>query len=117
YKLSAVIFSIASIFIFVKILSGASQNQKSQLVKLVFWNPLFVLEIAGAGHNDIIMIFFLLVSIWAWQKQKWLLAGVAIALSMQTKLITIVFFGFACWYLLQRRRYAALLTFTASFAL
>ena len=75
------------------------------------WNPLVLIEVAQNGHNDIVMIFFLLAAVWALQRTlparqhlstslrsaqdagRWiypLLVCVFLALSILTKFITVI---------------------------
>ena len=34
------------------------------------WNPLVLVETAGGGHNDAVMMFFVLLSLWLWEKRR-----------------------------------------------
>ncbi|MDQ5951449.1 MAG: alpha,6-mannosyltransferase, partial [Patescibacteria group bacterium] len=115
YKLTAVLFAIATLFIFVKLIENRSEKDQSQAIKLLFWNPLFVLEIAGSGHNDIAMIFFFMVCLLLYWKKQWLWAGVTLALSVQIKLITAVFLIFVVVDFLRKKEWKAVLEFGAGF--
>jgi alpha-1,6-mannosyltransferase len=80
------------------------------------WNPLVLLEVAQNGHNDIVMIFFLLAAVWALlhsshpersaAKSKdviyLLLVCLFLALSILTKFITIVVVPFFLLALMMR---------------
>ena len=58
------------------------------------WNPLVMLEFGLSGHNDAIMIAFLLVSIWLLLKGMWRWAAVALAAAALVKLMALLFFPF-----------------------
>ena len=34
------------------------------------WNPLVLLETAGGGHNDAVMMFFVLLALWLWESRR-----------------------------------------------
>lgn len=70
------------------------------------WNPLVLLESVQNGHNDIIMVFFLLAALWALTRPanaaappssalvRVALASVLFALSISTKYITVLIIPF-----------------------
>lgn len=51
----------------------------------VAWNPLLLFETAGNAHNDIVMVFFAMASLWALVTRRWLLVFPLLALSVATK--------------------------------
>jgi hypothetical protein len=102
YKLIPVLFSLGTMYI-VYLLLEEQDNFKELGMRLVFWNPLFVLEIAGSGHNDSMMIFFTLLGYYFYRRKLWLLAGVILALAVQVKLIPIVLFFFCLVSLLRKK--------------
>ncbi|GAB4543228.1 MAG: hypothetical protein Kow0063_36160 [Anaerolineae bacterium] len=58
------------------------------------WNPLALLEAAGNGHNDILMVFFLLLAVYlAASDQRWLVVP-ALTLSILTKFVTVMVLPF-----------------------
>ena len=60
---------------------------------LFAWNPLVLIQALGNGHNDIVMLAWLLLAIYLWQRSRnggagsvwWLWVGVALALAVLTK--------------------------------
>lgn len=115
YKLVPAFFALITLFVVLRSTREQGEKAQSQLVRLLFWNPLFVLEILGAGHNDIAMLCFFLLSLFFWQRKKWVRSGFALALAVQIKLIPVVFLGFAVFYLLQKRQWSALLKMSGAF--
>ena len=113
YKLTVAVFSVASIFVLAKILEDKSRQ--AFYLKVVFWNPLFLLETVGSGHNDTILLFFILVSFLSWKQKKFALAGIFLALAVQIKLIPIICFGFCALSLLQNKKIIPLLKFITTF--
>jgi hypothetical protein len=51
---------------------------------IVFFNPLFILETAGSGHNDVIMLFFVILALLITNP---LLSGVLLGLATQVKTV------------------------------
>lgn len=88
------------------------------------WNPLALLETAQNGHNDIVMVFFLLAAVWAGLdggRRRWAVAPL-LALSVLVKFVTaLVVPFFLLWLAWQEngwaRRLAALLRHGALTAL
>jgi len=115
YKLTTLVFALGSLAVFWKLTNGTKDKVRAILLQTIFWNPLFVLEMVGNGHNDIIMIFFVLLSILLWKQQRWLWAGVALALAVQVKLIPVVLFAYFAWYLLQKKNWAGLFRYSGAF--
>lgn len=115
YKLTALLFAVGTLYVFSKLVENRSPKDQSTAIKLLFWNPLFVLEIAGSGHNDIAMIFFFMICLWLFQHKKMLWAGVALALSIQVKLITAVFLIFVVIDFFRKKEWKALFEFVSGF--
>jgi len=115
FKMVALLASLATIFIVSALFEG--KNHQAEMVRMIFWNPLFVLEFAGSGHNDILMIFFLLFAILLWKRESWIAAGIVLALSVQVKMIAILFFCFSCAYLFRLQKWGALAKYISSFTL
>src|ERR1700687_5573874 len=68
-----------------------AQDVRAWLLTLVAWNPLFLFESAGGGHNDIVMVLFLLVTLWCWQTHRSSIALALLALSFWYKWYSIIF--------------------------
>lgn len=115
YKLVPLLASFATMWVILKLTEADGPKRQAIVTRFLFWNPLYVLEIAGAAHNDILMILFLLLTWWAWEKKKWFMTGIFLALSVQIKLISVVFLGFAGLWLLQQKKWAEVTKLTASF--
>lgn len=100
HKLVVVLFVALSMFALIKIL----QDQNKDVgwgVGLVFWNPLLVIETAGSAHNDIIMLFFLLIAFLFFNKKSLLLSGIFVALSVQVKSTPLLLLPFLGIYFLR----------------
>ena len=65
---------------------------RAALPGMVFWlwNPLMLIEFAGAGHNDVLMLVGLLLGLWLYLRGWFRLAFAAVALAAMVKLVALV---------------------------
>jgi hypothetical protein len=70
--------------------SGARPALKDGALLLFAWNPAALFEFAGNGHNDVVMIFFLLLAILFAVRSRWASAGFAMAASIMVKYVTLL---------------------------
>jgi hypothetical protein len=71
------------------------------------WNPLILFEVGANGHNDTLMVFFLLVGLWALLAKRWYWQSLAIPLlvaSVLVKWTSILLLPLAIIYLLRGGR-------------
>lgn len=73
-----------------------------QTAALLFylWNPLLLVEFAGNGHNDVLMLTFVLLAVWLHLKGRWPLAALALGVATLVKLPAIIFVPGYVWLLL-----------------
>jgi hypothetical protein len=64
------------------------------------WNPLLLVEFAGNGHNDVVMLTFVLLAFWLHLEGQWRLAALALGLATLVKLAAVVFVPGYLWLLL-----------------
>lgn len=69
---------------------------------LFAWNPLVLLMAVGDGHNDIVMMAFVLLAFWLLLYERWVLAFGALALSVWIKYVSAIFFPLSVLYTWQR---------------
>lgn len=69
---------------------------------LFTWNPLVLVMTAGDGHNDIVMMVLVLLSVWFLLRERWMLAFGALTLSMWIKYISLILFPLLVLYVWQR---------------
>jgi hypothetical protein len=63
------------------------------------WNPLLLIEFGANGHNDVLMMTFVLTSVWLHLTGRWRLAVAALACAALVKLIAVVFLPGYLWLL------------------
>lgn len=115
YKVVPLFFVFGSLYVFYLLLRSEKKEILERGIRLVFWNPLFVLEIAGSAHNDSMMLFFMLLSIYFYRKKLWLLSGIILALAVQVKLIPLILFIFLFLHLLRKKALLSSEMFLAGF--
>ena len=54
-------------------------------------NPLIIIEFVGNLHGEVFMVFFLLLFMWLWVKDKLILGSIAFGLAVLTKLLPLMF--------------------------
>lgn len=63
-----------------------------QRVLLYAWHPLIVWELAGSGHVDAVTVAFLMMALWARQRNFEAVVGIALACATLVKLFPLVLF-------------------------
>jgi alpha-1,6-mannosyltransferase len=115
YKLIPAIFALGTGYVLYLLLKLQKYDSMGIGIRLIFWNPLYLLEIFGSGHNDSIMIFFTLLSIYFFKKNQWITAGSVLALAVQVKLLPIILCFFLVLALLRKKAFMASFLFLAGF--
>jgi hypothetical protein len=70
---------------------------------LVGWNPLLQFETAGNGHNDAVMVFFALASLYAVTRRWWPAVFPLLALSVASKYVLVLLGPVLLVWMLRRR--------------
>ncbi len=109
HKLVVFCFVVATMIIIAKI--------APHFLIVIFANPLFVIETAGSGHNDILMLFFALAGYWLYTKNKYLLSGIVLSLSAHVKVTAIFLVVFLVLELISKLKLKNLATFTIGFVI
>lgn len=84
----------------------ATEDERSaggiRLAAVLFyiWNPLMLIEFAGSGHNDVVMLTFVLLSVWLYLKGWWWLAALALGVGTLVKLPALIFVPGFLWLLI-----------------
>lgn len=71
YKLAAISLHLANTVILWSFLRRWKPEQQAWGTLMYAWNPLVLLEFAGSGHNDALLLTCLLLACWAAQRGAW----------------------------------------------
>jgi hypothetical protein len=87
YKLIPGAFLLGSQALVALILHQAAPKQALAGTLLLVWNPVVLYETWGNGHNDMVMVFWVLAAVWAIQNRRFTLAVLALAAGTLVKFI------------------------------
>jgi hypothetical protein len=96
----AALFYVGSVLLVYAILKHIAPERRASGTVLFAWNPLLLLEWVGNGHNDAVMVFFILLGVWLWVRHHhlWVLPALVVAaLVKAVAVIVIPFFLIATW--------------------
>ncbi|MFA5076010.1 MAG: hypothetical protein WC480_01170 [Patescibacteria group bacterium] len=102
FKLMATIFFFGCLLLVYKILDHIGSRNKNLAVALFAWSPLILIESVNNGHNDIVMLFFLLLAFFCLVKEKYFWVLPIIILSILIKYVPIILAPFIFLYLWRR---------------
>jgi hypothetical protein len=71
FKWLSGLFMLGCIPVISMILKGQGRHQILANVMILAWNPVVLYEVFGNGHNDIVMVFFILLATWAILQKKY----------------------------------------------
>lgn len=119
FKLLGLLFYGGSAALIAGMLYRAAPERALQGVCLFAWNPLVIYETAGNGHNDIVMVFFILLGVWALLRGRFTSAALAFVAGALIKFIPMLLLpvvlaaGLRALPTLRSRLYYLLVTFVA----
>jgi len=79
FKALGLVFYSGCIALIAAILRRQAPERAVQGVCLFAWNPLVIYETAGNGHNDIVMVFFVVLAMFAMSRRRFTSAALALA--------------------------------------
>lgn len=85
FKLVTTVFMFAAVTLIYLTTCRLNPGQRHLGSYLFLWNPLVLFEISGNGHNDIVMVFFALLSFYLLVERRSMLALPSVALSALVK--------------------------------
>ncbi len=107
YKVMGLVCHLANAALIWGILVRIAPQRRVLGTVLYAWNPLAVIEFAGSGHNDALMLTYLLIGIWLAVRQFEMLAAVAWAAAITTKFILLILVPLWLWHVVLTRWRAA----------
>ncbi|MDD2807251.1 MAG: hypothetical protein PHW95_01870 [Patescibacteria group bacterium] len=90
YKIITAGFFLATAVVFYKLLIILNIAEAKRGLLLLLWNPLMLFGTFAGGGTDILMTFWLLLSLYFAAKHKWLPSIAAISISILVKYVTIL---------------------------
>jgi hypothetical protein len=87
FKLLAGSFLLLSLGIVALVLRREAPDRALGATLLLGWNPIVLYETCGNGHNDVIMVFWLLLAAWALLRQRFTLMVLALVAGALFKFI------------------------------
>lgn len=90
FKLLAGAFLLASIGVVAAVLRRVAPERALAGVVLLAWNPVILYETFGHGHNDMAMVFWILLAIWTLLRQRYILAILALVAGALFKFVPLL---------------------------
>ncbi len=120
FKLLVGTFLAASVGVVAAILRRLAPEQALAGVLWLAWNPVVLYETLGNGHNDIVMVFWMLVATWALLRQRYTLSILSLVVGALVKFVPLLMLPAAGLIALRelrnaraRLRFLAVTTFSA----
>jgi hypothetical protein len=104
FKLLGLATHLANAALIWLILGRLAPRRRLAGTLLYAWNPLCLVEFCASAHNDALMLFFLLLGVYAFVRQREALGLIAIGLSIATKIVPIALIPFYLLYCARRLR-------------
>lgn len=87
-RLFIILADLGTLWLLTKLLKQNGRNPN--LALLYGLNPLVILELTGNVHFEAIMLFLLSGAVYCWQKNRYVLSALALALAIATKLLPLI---------------------------
>ena len=81
---------------------SSSRLAASAALALWLWNPLVLISTAIGAHNDVLMLVFVLLAVWLAQRNRWLLALLALFAAAHVKFTALVLLPMLCLWMAHR---------------
>ena len=102
FKGLAILAHLTNIVLVWSILGGIAPTRRALGTLLYAWNPLVLIELAGSGHSEGVLLFLLLLATWLYvsQTRRWLRGGALIlfGLALSMNLIVALFAPLLLWF-------------------
>jgi hypothetical protein len=107
FKAVAFIFSMGSASLIWLFLGRVRPEYQVVGTLAYLWNPLIVVELAGEGHNEAIVVFFVLLALVLTVQRRWGTAIGAMSVGVLTKYLPLLFAPLQAAYMWRWRRYGS----------
>jgi hypothetical protein len=89
-KLVVVAFSVGTAAMIWLILGIVAPRSQFTGVLIYLWNPVVIVELAGEGHNDAAMLFFVLLSLWLVVRARQTASAASLAFGALVKIVAVM---------------------------
>ncbi|GAB3977224.1 hypothetical protein GCM10028806_38250 [Spirosoma terrae] len=89
-RIPILLAELGTLWLLISLLSRFGKNPN--LALLYALNPLVILELTGNLHYEAVLIFFALLAVWLYLQKRWVVSAFALAASIGTKLLPLLFF-------------------------
>ena len=103
FKALAILVNAGCVFLVYKILKIIKPEYATWGAWLYAWNPFVLWQTAIDAHNDIVMIFLVLLAFYLLLQKKYYLVLPVLILSVLVKYISILLLPFFIWYILKKQ--------------
>lgn len=90
YKLIPGLFLAASIWVVAQVLRREAPERALSSTLLLAWNPVVLYETWGNGHNDAVMVFWMIAAVWASSRRRHTLAVLALTAGALVKFLPLL---------------------------
>lgn len=90
YRLLAITLAGVGGWLIYAIVRRSRPTQASVALLIWLWNPLLLVASAVGAHNDFVMLVLLLLMLWAFQRQYWVVGLLAFVLAAHVKLTVLI---------------------------
>jgi hypothetical protein len=97
-----VLWVAAAAFLGILVSRRLSPGRELLVAVAIAWNPYVLWRVAGNGHNDIVLVVFILFALWAAVTERWRWLLPALAASVLVKYVSVLVLPAFAIYLLRR---------------
>ena len=90
FRLAAALAFLGCAYLIYKITTQIAPRYRFISTVLFIWNPLLLIQAIHSAHNDVFMMFLILLSVFFGVKKRWIWAVVALTLAFLIKFSTLV---------------------------
>ena len=92
FKLVGFAFFLGSLFVVDSLARRMFPSRRAFILVAVAWNPLVIIHLVGGAHNDLIMLFFVLLAFLLYRQEKpvWALFSCALAVMIKTTAVFVL---------------------------
>jgi hypothetical protein len=90
YRLLAVLLTAASAALIAGMMRRSRPSLRVAAVLAWLWSPVLLISMGIGAHNDALMIVLLLAMLWLFQRERWFLGLLALALAAHVKLTALI---------------------------